>query len=276
VVTAPQIRVEDGEQTDPVQLDFAWERLPPVTSRDEQSGAIVLPLRFTILGLHGYPVKVDTIAIDLLQTPQETSIARFDIIPFEDTPGAATCDLAAKWSLCRLRAIIAARLQSIMEAAKTRAHAAKGWMKSGQKGGCHGRKFGAAGRTPHAHHGGPHMGGGGGRPHHHHHGGHRAHHLGHMLHQTLRFFVIPALLGVIGGLMASAVGMLVGQLICFLWVRFHRNGRRGDASVRVVEVVVVDEEKDPLMDDADLPPPPQYQDVQAELEGDMVVGDEKY
>lgn len=51
-----------------------------------------------------------------------------------------------------------------------------------------------------------------------------------MLRSTLRFFIIPALLGVIGGLLASAVGMLVGQLIVLLWMRFARRGRRGSAS----------------------------------------------
>ncbi|KIX09261.1 uncharacterized protein Z518_00340 [Rhinocladiella mackenziei CBS 650.93] len=250
IISAPQIREEDGQQTDPVRLDFAWERLLPVTSADERD-TYILPIRFTILGLQGHPVKVDTIAIDLLQTPEQTSIVKISSIPFEDTPGAETCDTSSKWSLCRLRAIIAARLQAIMEAAKARARAAQGWMKKGK--GCGGRKFGAHGMH-HGHGHGHHMGG--------HH--HRAHRLGRMVHQTLRFFVIPALLGVIGGLMASAVGMLVGQLISYLWIRFHRNGPRGTRNIRVVELVVDEEEKDGLIvDDRDLPAPPQYEDVEA-------------
>ncbi|OAP57710.1 hypothetical protein AYL99_08448 [Fonsecaea erecta] len=266
IISAPQIRVEDGQQTDPVQLDFAWERLTPITSADEPDKSI-LPIQFTILGLQGYPVKVDTITIDLLQTPDQTSIARISTIPFEDTPGATTCDTTSRWSLCRLRAIIVARLQAIMEAATARASAAtKAW---GGSRGCRGRK-GPKGFGPmdgegahHAHHkGGPHRHG----LHHRH---HRFHRFGHMLHQTLRFFVIPALLGVIGGLVASAIGMLVGQMISYLWIKFHRNGRRGNAGhdIRVVEIVIDEEEKDALVMnsqiESELPPPPGYTDVEA-------------
>ncbi|KIW29045.1 uncharacterized protein PV07_04891 [Cladophialophora immunda] len=267
IISAPQIRVEDGQQTDPVQLDFAWERLTPITSTEEPDKRIH-PIRFTILGLQGYPVKVDTIAIDLLQTPDQTSIARITTIPFEDTPGATTCDTTSRWSLCRLRAIIAARLQAIMEAAKARASTAtKGWMSDGSKG-CRGRKGPKTFGSKHAE--GPRHGHHKGGPHHHgHHRHHRFHRFGHMLHQTLRFFVIPALLGVIGGLMASAIGMLVGQMISYLWIRFHRNGQRGTAShdIRVIEIVVDEEEKDALIMssqiDSELPPPPEYKDVEA-------------
>lgn len=242
-----------------MRLDFAWERLPHIKSARDPDISI-LPVRFTILGLQGRSVKVDSIAVDLLQTPQRTSIARFSQIPFEETPGALTCDPSSKWSLCRLRAIIAARLQSIMEAAKTRAHAAQGWA---NRGGCQGKLVGAKDK----HHGHGHHKGG-----HYHHSAHR---MGHIMHQTLRFFVIPALLGIIGGLMASAVGMLVGQFIAYLWVRFHRNGRRGNASVRVVRIVVDDAEKEVLLDEGDFPPPPQYHDVEAALD-EVIIEDEKH
>lgn len=292
VVSAPQIRVEDGQQTEPVLLDFAWERLSPVTSADEPEKSI-LPIRFTILGLHGIPVKVDTVAIDLLQTPEHTSIARIITIPFEDTPGAQTCDTTSKWSLCRVRAIIVARLQALMDAAKARASAAtKGWgSENVSKGQPEGKGCGGRGRGPkmfggrppfhgppgshmpagphgphgpHPHHGphGPHG------PHHHgrYHGPRRFHRLGHMVHQTLRFFVIPALLGVIGGLMASAIGMLVGQCISYLWIRCHRGGVRGNASgqdLQVVEIVIDDTEKEALIinevEAVELPPP-EYKD----------------
>ncbi|EHY55275.1 hypothetical protein HRR83_009077 [Exophiala dermatitidis] len=250
-LAAPQIRVEDGEQTEPILLDFAYERLPAITSDDESDKIIIHPTRLTILGLQGIPVKVDELAIDLLQTDKGTSIARIANIPFQETPGATTCDnTSSKWSLCRLRAIIAARLQSLKEAAKAGAHATKGWVHGGK--GCKGRKMGAQGMHHHGH------------GHHNTMGGHHdMHRFGHALHQTLRFFVIPALLGVIGGLTASAIGMLLGQLISYLWIKFHRNGRRGHASdVQVVEIVVDEDEKDALLIDGELPPPPQYEDVE--------------
>ncbi|EXJ60947.1 hypothetical protein A1O7_05100 [Cladophialophora yegresii CBS 114405] len=304
IVTAPQIRVEDGQKTDPVQLDFAWERLPPISSAEEPEISI-LPLRFTILGLEGHPVKVDTIAIELLHTSDQTSIARILTIPFEDTPGAQTCNTTSKWSLCRLRAIIVARLQTIMEAAKARASSAtKAWASANNsedqpkdKGCGRGRGKGPGmfgGRPPHGFggphrgsHGGPHGGppnGFHGPPHRgahgphgpHHHGQHFAHHrfhrFGHMLHQTLRFFVIPAILGVIGGLMASAIGMLVGQCISYLWIRFHRGGVRGNATardIRVVEIVLDEEEKDALIiDEEAMDTPPEYTDVESRTVGE--------
>ncbi|EXJ91559.1 hypothetical protein A1O3_00107 [Capronia epimyces CBS 606.96] len=262
LVAAPQIRAEDGEQTAPIPLDFAYEKLPPVTSAEEPDKTI-LPFRLTIVGLNMHPVTVDSLAIDILQTPDHTSVVRITNIPFEDTPGATTCDTSSNWSLCRLRAIVAARIQSIVDAARAHAHGAKGWV-SGK--GCKGKKFGKEG-VHHKHGHGHHMGG-------HHHRHHRLHRLGRMMHKTLRFFVIPALLGVIGGLMASAIGMLVGQSISYLWIRFHRNGHRRHADVQVVEIVVDEDEKDALLIDGELPPPPQYEDVEANAEG--VKSDEKH
>jgi hypothetical protein len=59
--------------------------------------------------------------------------------------------------------------------------------------------------------------------------------------------------------MASAVGMLVGQVLVYLWFRFHRGGQRGN--IRIVEVAVSEDEKDALVEAGDLPP--QYEDVEA-------------
>ncbi|KIW45958.1 uncharacterized protein PV06_01657 [Exophiala oligosperma] len=263
-VTTRQIRAEDGQESDPVQLDFALEALEPIRSIHSPD-ATLQPLRFTVLGLQGRPVKVDTIVVDLLQTPDQAVIARFSQIPFELTPGAKTCDTSSQWSLCRVRAIVTARLQSIMAAARARAHGAHGWIKNGK--GCHGRKFGGMGRHHGHHRHGHHMGGWSRH--------HRFHRFGHILHQTIRFFVIPALLGIIGGLMASAVGMLVGQMISYLWIRFHRRGQRGNASARTVEVAIEEEEKGALMTE-DIPPPPKYQDLEACAEEVEEVTDEKH
>jgi hypothetical protein len=155
----------------------------------------------------------------------------------------------------------------MLEVAKAHAGAAKTWA----KGGCEGKK-GHSGehRGPFAGHRGPFgghrlQGDEEGRPHHGHHGKHhRGHRLGHMLHQILRFFLVPALLGVIGGLLASAVGMLVGQFIVFIWTHFHRGGRRGN--IRIIEVAVQEDEKDALvLETEDLPP--QYTDIEAVTRG---------
>jgi hypothetical protein len=238
-LTAPQIRVSDSVPSRPLRLGYAIEVLPAVSFEHEKGKIIAVQL--TILDLDGTPVHVDTVKIDLLMNVGGLSVAKISNIPFAQSPGAAECTT----SLCRFRAIAIARFRSILEAAKARAHAAGAWV----KGGCRGKKNGGPRPDQVA----------GGQPHHGHHEHRKMHRFGHILHQTLRFFIIPALLGVIGGLMASAVGMLVGQSLVYLWFRFHRRGQRGN--VRIVEVAVAEDEKDALVDTQE--PPPQYEDVEA-------------
>lgn len=211
----------------------------PAVSFEHEKGKI-LTLQLTILDIEGAPVNVDTLKIDLVRNIGRLTVAKISNIPFAQSPGAAECTTP----LCRLRAIIVARVRAMLEAAKARADAAGAWIKSG----CRGKKNGGSrhGQTA------------GDRPHHHHHGHHKMHRFAHILRQTLRFFIIPALLGVIGGLVASAVGMLVGQALVYLWFRFHRGGQRGN--VRVDEVAVSEDEKDALVEIEDLPP--HYEDVE--------------
>ncbi|KAJ5702520.1 hypothetical protein N7488_010068 [Penicillium malachiteum] len=57
-------------------------------------------------------------------------------------------------------------------------------------------------------------------PHHHMHGPpHGA--FSHTFSRVVRFIVVPAILGVLAGLTASAIGMLVGQAVIFLWQRYR-------------------------------------------------------
>jgi hypothetical protein len=237
-LTASQIRVSDSTPSPPLRLGYVLEVLPLVSFENEKIE--ILTLQLTILDLEGVPVKVETLKIDLLKNVGGLSVAKISIIPFAQSPGATGCTT----SLCRLRAIVIARVRAMLEAAKARSHAAGAWIKSG----CRGKNGGPRhGQTV------------GDRPHHRHRGHHKMHRFGHILRQTLRFFIIPALLGVIGGLMASAVGMLVGQALVYLWFRFHRGGQRGN--VRIVEVAVSEDEKDALVETEDRPP--QYEDVEA-------------
>lgn len=68
---------------------------------------------------------------------------------------------------------------------------------------------------------------------------HRHHHSSGIIHavaSALRTFVvafvIPVCIGVLAGMAASVLGMAVGSLIAFVWVRFVRGGRRGDQHSR--------------------------------------------
>ena len=87
------------------------------------------------------------------------------------------------------------------------------------------------------------------------HGRHHHHHnpnsiLGRMalvLRTTVKVVFVPILIGVAFGMAASAIGMLVGQAVVFLWMKFRRSPENG-----AYERVEADEK------DA----PPAYQDVQ--------------
>jgi hypothetical protein len=225
---ATQKLTSTGATSLPFPIDFILERLEPITSHNDRH-RVLLPVRFTIVGFAGHAVHVDTLAIDLLASDggRELGVVRVQKVPFGTTPGAASCPDDEVWSLCRVRAIIQHRVLETMRAMRAKAAAAKGWV----RGGCHRGLAHGMQRAQYRDHNGP-------EGHRHHGGRHMAHRYATMLHSALRFFVIPALLGVIGGLLASAVGMLVGQFIVFVWLRVVRRGRRKPFRR---EVVVVDE-----------------------------------
>lgn len=278
-VKVSQIRKDTQVRSVEFPLNFAMEVLPAIPSPHKDNIELI-PIEFTVLGLNGIPVKVPTVSIQMIRTPNdEYVITQVTMIPFHETPGAETCEASSSWSLCRVKAIVAARIKSMLESAKERTNKVQEWVQTKTKG-CKGKRPHGFGRPHH----GPKPGQDaehGRRPHHHphhHHGGHHKHHryhrLGHMLHQTLRFFIIPALLGVIGGLAASAVGMLVGQAIVFFWTRTYRNGQRGP--LRVQEVTVVEDEKDELLGEVEKPLP-MYEDVTKDVEAEAVfLTDEKH
>lgn len=275
LVKATQIRKDTQERSIEFPLNFAMEILPTVTSPHKDNVELV-PVEFTVLAMNGIPVKVPTISIKMVKTPNdEYVIAKVTTIPFNETPGAETCETSSSWSFCRVRAIFAARIKSMLELAKEHTNKAHEWVQTKTKG-CKGKRPHSFG---HPHHGPNHDQDNEHehRPHHHHgshHKHHRYHRVGHMLHQTFRFFIIPALLGIVGGLAASAIGMLVGQAIVFLWIRTYRNGERGP--LRVQEIVIVDDEKDRLLDETD-EALPVYEDVSRDIEAEAVpFTDEKH
>lgn len=69
--------------------------------------------------------------------------------------------------------------------------------------------------------------------------------------------------------MASALGMLVGQILVYLWTNIYRRRQRVMASARVGEVAIREDEKVGLMDEVVEDAPPVYRDVE------MVVDEEK-
>jgi hypothetical protein len=80
-----------------------------------------------------------------------------------------------------------------------------------------------------------------GRPHHMRpHGQQRHHHDKGFMHSFSSGFtavLIPTLAGIAVGMTVSLLGLLVGRLISFLWIKLYRGGRRGYASVALDDTV---------------------------------------
>ena len=51
-----------------------------------------------------------------------------------------------------------------------------------------------------------------------------------ILHTLVFSILVPAAIGVAAGIFASILGLLIGSLVSYCWIRFVRGGRRGDAS----------------------------------------------
>lgn len=49
----------------------------------------------------------------------------------------------------------------------------------------------------------------------------------HLARHLFTFVLLPVIVGVAVGMTASAIGMLVGQAVVFLWMRYRRSGRQG-------------------------------------------------
>ncbi|KAJ6034794.1 uncharacterized protein N7446_009548 [Penicillium canescens] len=239
---------DEGEDSEPMPVGYALEVMPMAAPSDEP-GYELLDVRFTVLDLENHPVPVDTVAITVLQDPNgELFIAKTEIektTPASDRVSWKECHGKAK---C-LQELLVARIRGLLDGAKTRV---MGMTKAGRKG-CHGKHKPKMmeHHGPHGHHeggldgmpfppppsfgeedfqpeefgpGGPHGHGHGfgsdaGRPHHHHSPHHGA--FARTFSRVVHFIVVPAVLGVLAGLTASAVGMLVGQAVVFLWQRYR-------------------------------------------------------
>ena len=85
-----------------------------------------------------------------------------------------------------------------------------------------------------------------GQGHHHHHHQGFAHHMASVFRTTFKVVFVPILIGIAFGMAASAIGMLVGQAVVFLWMKYRGTSRKGAY--------------EPL-DTAEKEAPPAYQDV---------------
>lgn len=207
-------QLEDGELAGPIPVGYALEVMP-VASPSDEPNADLLSVRFTVLDLESRPVPVDTIAVTLIKDSEgQLYIAKTEI---EKT---ATEPEHLSWQKCEgkprcLQELLAARVRGLLASAKERVMGMAS--KAGRKGCPKHKEMMTMGH--HAHHGYENAD----HPHHH---MRPQDALAHTFSRIVHFILVPAVLGVVAGLTASAIGMLVGQAVVFLWQRFRGNKSR--------------------------------------------------
>lgn len=240
-----------------MKLGFALMALPLAPPQDDME---LVQIRFSPLDIEGHPAPLDTVSITAIQTTAgELFILRTEV----ELPAGQ--DDHASWKKCNgdtqcLRRLIFDRIRALVQSAQ--AHMMNLKSKLGLGKGCHGKPLPIAPQTlgpdffgleeGHRFHGQPpHP-----HPHHHH-----MHGLRRTLFRVVRFVLVPAVLGIFAGLTASAIGMLVGQSVVFLWMRYRRGSKparststleQGDISEKAVllmEEEVVNEELPPYTDE---------------------------
>lgn len=207
-------QLEDGQVSEPMIVGYALEMMPMETT-DKSVGMDLYDVRLTILDLERHPIAVDTVAIKLVQdSAGELYIAKTEIektkpssneLSWEKCDGKATC----------LRELAIGRVRGLLAAAKDRVAAAAAG-KPGRKG-CHGKhrpteEMAAWSKFEKGHHNGGH---------HHHHHPHSHGALARTSRRIVHFIIIPALVGILAGVAASAIGMLIGQAVIFVWRRYR-------------------------------------------------------
>ena len=241
-------------------MGYAVEVMPVPTS-DDTPGVELIDVRFTVLDLETKPVPVDTVAVSLIKDAAgDLSIAKTEIehtappadeLSWKQCSGKPKC--MQELLFARIRGLVSSAKARVMgkgkpkgnKGCKHKAHKGhKGPM--GPMGGHHGPgkhhdEFDMDEFFPMPEFDGPKGFGPKGHPHPfdfdngdmppppppppHHHGHHHPPPppgaFSHAFSRVFRFIVIPAILGVLAGLTASAVGMLVGQAVVFFWRR-HR------------------------------------------------------
>ncbi len=158
--------------------------------------------------------------------------------------------------LCQAKELLAFKVEKMrapVPAVKAAIAAKVAAMRAGIKG-CHGRIR-------------PHHGAGAPKAHDHHgHGGshHRVSFAANKVARVLAHIVLPILVGVAAGMTASALGLLLGRLIVFVWIHCKRGGKRGSCALAGdgEEAILAEGEKDGLMDGQEEEPP-----VYEELDG---------
>jgi hypothetical protein len=229
-------------------MGYAMEVSPLMPPQD---GNELLAVHFTVLQVESRPVLVDTVVLTVIRTSTgELLIGQTEV--------EATTGDHGSWKQCGRdtgcsRSLLFARIQSLLASARARLTSFTSRLPFGK--GCH-KGAHADAKPGHRKTGGHH---------HHHHGHHGMHHHGwrRAFFRAVRFIIVPALLGVMAGLAASAIGMLVGQLIVFLWLHYRRSTNKTRRSAPNTVERGTSSEKEALMASESAEELPPYSDEDA-------------
>ncbi|KAK4889826.1 hypothetical protein LTR27_011444 [Elasticomyces elasticus] len=257
-------------------------------------------VKVQIMSVEDRSIELDEVEIRLLRTGEGELLIMevtngpgefdhiFNMPPHE--PKHKQCSMLPA-PLCKLRNMLESKFSSLGASRKPGCNGRKGppthlpghirppFMRPGGFRGHMGPPGRLPGRPPM---GPPHPGHPHGRPHHMRpHGSHHGHHhqesfwKGHysqIFIMALLAIVVPVITGIVVGMTVSLIGLVVGRLISYVWIKFVRGGRRGYSSVALEEAA--SDEDDEKVDVAEMEAPPVYQDAPAyeEVEKEVRAG----
>lgn len=235
-------RLTSGEaRRTPLEITASGLKIEPEHAISEHCDAVI-PLKFLIMGLERETTDFQ-IAIDLLMTGGgELLLLRVDNLtysgplslpprpePSPELSESKKCSILPP-QMCKLRNMINAKL-SLTEPDHSKPcsdrHRRPSWLSDHQRPRFHSSR---PHNSPDEHYGRPHHM----RPY----SGQREHHKIRFLRAFARgvmAVLIPVMAGITVGLSVSFLGLVVGRLIGYLWIKFGRGGRRGEGSIALEE-----------------------------------------
>ena len=206
----------------------------------------LVTILMTVMGLDGQMIKVDNIEITAIKQQDGTvsispivpspksraNILQFILHSTKTVPVSPdSADAKCETILCRVFTKVVTGMAKAKASAKTAGHKMKCFcMKCFHKLMGHGNHQGQHGmphrlpdgtmELPSHIHFKPH-----GHGHHHHHAGF-AHGMATVLRTAFKVVFVPILIGIAFGMAASAIGMLVGQAVVFLWMKYRGTARK--------------------------------------------------
>ena len=211
----------------------SWNFMSGSARTVNESGEEILKIKLQLKALEQHPINVPDITITCLKN-LDGQLMILDAKPTDPQTPAEECK---SWPLlCKWRAIIADRIQSMRSKFRGKCNKRPHMGMAGHKDGAHiHHKEGGHRQHKDGSHK-QHKEGGHkqheGRPKHHH--GHgKAEHRGHVMRKIFLGIVIPIMIGILAGLLTYLVGLVIGMLIATVLARLR--GRNAYAPIALDE-----------------------------------------